>query len=76
LSNARSYTQQGSIDLDIRRGNEEPGVITGKDTGTGMAAENIERVFEEFQESGERCYSGTGLGLAITNTLTELHGDE
>ena len=46
------------------------------DTGPGIAAEDHERIFEEFQqtEAGVEQREGTGLGLALSKRLVELHG--
>ncbi len=49
--------------------------ITIEDTGIGIAAENIEHVFGEFNQvesESNRKFEGTGLGLAITHQLVEL----
>jgi phosphate/phosphite/phosphonate ABC transporter binding protein len=77
LSNAVKYTQDGgSITVEAERGDEEI-VIRVRDTGIGIAAENLERVFEEFEQidSGyAKTQQGTGLGLALTKRLVGLHG--
>ena len=46
------------------------------DTGPGIAPEDHERIFEEFQqtEAGVGQREGTGLGLALSKRLVELHG--
>ena len=46
------------------------------DTGPGIAPEDRERIFEEFQQtdSGIEQGEGTGLGLALSKRLVELHG--
>jgi signal transduction histidine kinase len=46
------------------------------DTGIGIAAEDQERIFEEFQQArrqSERSREGTGLGLALAKRFIELH---
>ena len=48
-----------------------------KDTGIGMAPEQIDRVFEEFTQaksSTAKDYGGTGLGLPISKRMTEMMG--
>ena len=46
------------------------------DTGPGIALEDQERIFEEFQQTevGQEQREGTGLGLALSRKLVELHG--
>ena len=50
--------------------------VSVADTGPGIAAEDHERIFEEFQQTevGVRQREGTGLGLALSKRLVELHG--
>ena len=50
--------------------------VSVADTGPGIAAEDQERIFEEFQQTevGVRQREGTGLGLALSKRLVELHG--
>jgi len=51
--------------------------ITVSDTGIGISAEDISRIFEPFEQgdgSSARLYGGMGIGLAVTKRLVELHG--
>jgi signal transduction histidine kinase/CheY-like chemotaxis protein len=72
LSNAVKFTADGGrIDLSARCANGEVEVAV-RDTGIGIAPEDQERVFEEFQQAGQR--EGSGLGLALCRSFVELHG--
>jgi signal transduction histidine kinase len=51
--------------------------VSVSDTGIGLMAEDLERVFKPFEQvdgSLSRRYEGTGLGLSLTKKLVELHG--
>ena len=76
LSNAVKFTPGGgSIDVASSRVNGEVQVSV-TDTGPGIAPEDHERIFEEFQQTdvGVDQREGTGLGLALSKRLVELHG--
>jgi signal transduction histidine kinase len=76
LSNAVKFTPDGgSVDVSARRANGE--VVTAvRDTGVGIAMDDLEDIFEEFRQvgQGDTKREGTGLGLALTKKLVELHG--
>ncbi|EXJ14444.1 cache domain-containing protein [Imhoffiella purpurea] len=76
LDNALKFTDQGRIDLRVRR--EEPNLIFEvADTGIGMAKEQLSglfRPFEQMDASSTRRYSGVGLGLALAQRLAALMG--
>jgi len=76
LTNAVKFTpDDGSIAVASTRVDGEVQVsIT--DTGPGIAPEDHERIFEEFQQTdvGVQQREGTGLGLALSKRLVELHG--
>ena len=75
VSNACKFTQQGEITIEARQqqGNI---LISVQDTGTGIAKEDTELVFEAFKqtETGIRTRAGTGLGMPISKVLAEAHG--
>jgi signal transduction histidine kinase len=75
VGNAIKFTDAGSVGI---RAHVEGGnfVVAVSDTGVGIAAEDQQRVFEEFQQvdsSSTRKKGGTGLGLAIAKRIVELH---
>src|SRR5918999_6308917 len=76
VSNAIKFTEAGSV--SIRASVSDGGfVVAVTDTGVGIAPEDRERIFEEFQQvdtSSTRKKGGTGLGLAIARRIVELHG--
>lgn len=77
LSNAAKFTPpHGKITLAATRQDDQL-LVTVKDTGIGIKAEDLERIFEVFQQvesSYARREEGTGLGLALSKSLVELHG--
>ena len=82
LSNASKFTERGLIALDVSREKSATGEqITFRvfDTGIGMTAEQMERLFQPFNQadaSTTRKYGGTGLGLAIARRFCEMMGGE
>ncbi len=76
LSNAVKFTPAGGT-VDVRATQVDGEMrVSVADTGRGIAAEDHERIFEEFQqaEAGAEQREGTGLGLALSKRLVELHG--
>src|SRR6266576_461315 len=76
LSNAIKFTSQGRVLVGVAA---EPGAVRVKvsDTGIGIRAEDLARLFEPFQQLDNpvaRSAGGTGLGLAISKKFVELHG--
>ena len=81
LSNAIKFTQDGQVTLAVElapsRGDQLTLHFSVQDTGVGIAADQLEAVFEKFTQadnSTKRNYGGTGLGLSITKSLLELMG--
>ena len=75
LSNAIKYTDSGEVRLSVRT---VPGRVELRvsDTGTGIPAEQLERVFEEFYQVPGVRRGGTGLGLPYARRLSRLLGGE
>jgi signal transduction histidine kinase/AmiR/NasT family two-component response regulator len=81
ISNAMKFTETGSITLRLNAWSEEPGghavLIAVEDTGPGMTAEQVARLFTPFDQTMAGVsaqHGGTGLGLAISRQLAELMG--
>ncbi|MBL8533733.1 MAG: PAS domain S-box protein [Betaproteobacteria bacterium] len=77
LSNAIKFTPKGGrVQVLLERVNSHV-ELTVADTGIGIPAEFLPRVFDRFSQndaSASRSYGGLGLGLAIAKQLVELHG--
>jgi signal transduction histidine kinase/ActR/RegA family two-component response regulator len=81
--NAVKFTNQGSVALRAKLLEEDGDDLlvrfSVQDTGVGIAADNMSRIFEDFEQadaSTARRYGGSGLGLAITRRLAQLMGGE
>jgi PAS domain S-box-containing protein len=81
LSNAVKFTEQGEVLLSIHSATRPSGELelhfAVKDTGIGISADAMSRLFQSFSQadaSTTRRYGGTGLGLAISKRLTEFMG--
>jgi signal transduction histidine kinase/DNA-binding response OmpR family regulator len=76
LSNALKFTFNGSIQIGVERSGD--GIkLTVADTGTGIPASELARIFERFHRvegARSRTHEGTGIGLALTHELVRLHG--
>ncbi|MEO8132577.1 MAG: GAF domain-containing protein, partial [Betaproteobacteria bacterium] len=77
LSNALKFTERGEVALTIARGDGDLLRFAVRDTGIGLTAEAMGRLFQSFSQadnSTTRKYGGTGLGLAISKRLAEMMG--
>jgi signal transduction histidine kinase len=75
LSNAVKFTPAGGS-VTLAAATDGPdALISVRDTGMGINAEDQAKIFEEFSQLGPgMAQEGTGLGLALTKRLVELHG--
>jgi len=82
LSNATKFTELGTIGLSARKETSEGRdwvVIDVKDSGIGMTPEQLEKLFQPFQQadaSTTRKYGGTGLGLTISRQFCRMMGGD
>jgi CheY-like chemotaxis protein len=82
LSNACKFTDRGTISLLVSRdsgGAPESIVFSVRDTGIGMTAEQMARLFAAFSQADAattRKYGGTGLGLALSRRLCRMMGGD
>ena len=78
LSNAVKFTDEGSVTLETKCDVESESLMFSvRDTGLGIAAEDLSRLFIPFTQLDSklsRQYPGTGLGLTLVMKLVELHG--
>lgn len=80
LENATRYTKGGTVTVSTeisKAGDDREIIVSVSDTGAGIAADHLPRIFERFYraDSGRaRESGGTGLGLAIVRHLVEAHG--
>ena len=74
LSNAIKFTDEGSVTLRVRR-DRDLLYFAVIDTGEGISAENMNKLFQPFPQITDR-YESTGLGLTLSKQLARLHGGD
>jgi signal transduction histidine kinase len=78
LSNALKFTFEGSVRVSLRW-RDDRAELEVRDTGTGIPAPDLPRIFERFHQVADarsRTREGSGIGLALVRDLVELHGGE
>jgi signal transduction histidine kinase len=76
LSNALKHTFEGGVTVQLRWTGEGAELLV-QDTGVGISADELPRVFERFHRvkgTRARSHEGTGIGLALVRELVQLHG--
>ena len=74
INNAMKFTEKGSIELTLKDSGDAT-ECSIRDTGTGIAQENLPKVFSKFEQFGKQKQSeqGSGLGLSICKEIILLH---
>ncbi len=75
--NAIKFTEKGGVAISLARHGADGLSFTVSDTGIGMTAEELSRIFQPFTQANAettRRYGGTGLGLTISRRITDLLG--
>jgi signal transduction histidine kinase len=82
MSNANKFTENGTVTISARQ-NQEDGrdwvTLSVADTGIGMTAEQIGKLFQEFSQASSTTaskYGGTGLGLVISRKFCQMMGGD
>jgi len=77
IDNAVKYSDEGApVDVGAMQDEQETRIVV-KDTGCGIPAEHLPRIFERFyrvDKARSRKLGGTGLGLAIVKHIVQAHG--
>ena len=79
ISNALKFTESGEVRVSVSRGHDDTVAFSVSDTGIGIAAEDQERIFQEWtQVDGklQKAAKGSGLGLPLSRKLAQLLGGD
>ena len=77
LGNALKFTEAGGEVVVGARAGEEGVALFVRDTGAGLAPDQLERIFDRFAQAdgtASRRHEGTGIGLSLAQELVQLHG--
>jgi signal transduction histidine kinase len=74
VTNAIKYGEGQPVDVELEGGDDKVR-LSVRDRGIGVAAEDVDRIFEPFERAAPaRHFGGLGLGLYITRRIVESHG--
>ena len=82
MSNANKFTDRGTVRIEACQGQENGRdwiTLAVADTGIGMTAEQMAKLFQEFSQASSTTaskYGGTGLGLAISKRFCQMMGGD
>src|SRR5215831_15352514 len=82
MSNANKFTEKGTVTIAAHQGQENGRdwiTLSVADTGIGMTAEQIGKLFQEFSQASSKTaskYGGTGLGLVISRKFCQMMGGD
>jgi signal transduction histidine kinase len=82
MSNANKFTDRGTITIDAHHGRQNGRdwiTLAVTDTGIGMSAEQMSKLFQEFAQASSSTaskYGGTGLGLVISRRFCQMMGGD
>jgi signal transduction histidine kinase len=82
MSNANKFTEKGTVTVAARQGQENGRdwiTLSIADTGIGMTAEQMGKLFQEFSQASSKTtskYGGTGLGLVISRRFCQMMGGD
>ena len=78
IGNAEKFTEKGSINITVKQQQQQNGFdwieFKIEDSGSGIATEHMDMVFQKFKQINAHDHKGTGLGLFITKQLVEIQG--
>lgn len=79
ISNALKFTERGEVRVTVRAGHDETIVFSVADTGIGIAPDDQDRIFQEWEQvegKHQKISKGTGLGLPLSRKLAQLLGGD
>ena len=76
IGNSLAYTAKGGTVTVSLRSERATAIVRVSDTGRGLSATDLTRVFERFYRADDQASTGTGVGLTIARSLARAHGGD